>query len=42
MKEEVFMNAPTLNNKAVSHSGAVMVIGGGVAGVQAALPLPCP
>ncbi len=33
------MNAPVLNNKAVSHSGVVMVIGGGVAGVQAALDL---
>lgn len=39
MKEEALMNAPAPNNQAISTSGAVMVIGGGVAGVQAALDL---
>ncbi|WP_456385545.1 FAD-dependent oxidoreductase [Desulfolithobacter sp.] len=33
------MNAPPLTNQSISTSGAVMVIGGGVAGVQAALDL---
>jgi heterodisulfide reductase subunit A len=33
------MNAPALNNQSISNIGAVMVVGGGVAGVQAALDL---
>ena len=33
------MNAPTPSNKTITTSGAVMVVGGGVAGVQAALDL---
>jgi len=33
------MNAPASNYQSISHSGAVMVVGGGVAGVQSALDL---
>ncbi|MFZ5760272.1 MAG: FAD-dependent oxidoreductase [Thermodesulfobacteriota bacterium] len=39
MKEEVFVNAPVSTHQNNNVSGAVLVVGGGVAGVQAALDL---